>query len=120
MRYCPKCGHQVAEEARTCPGCGYPLNTPKIIRENWADVLGRIGLGLSIFSFVASLFAFIPVIGVIIFGILLTISIIDIIFGIACVIKAVSKGKGIAAIIFSVIAIIIISVAYAIITLPQQ
>lgn len=101
MKYCPKCGAEVAEEATACPKCGYPLKR----KRKWGDVFGGIGLGFSIFAFICGILACIPLIGLAFGYIAVVVGTFSLIFSIIGCIGAVSKRKCITGIVFSALAI---------------
>lgn len=126
MKYCPKCGAEVAEDATFCPACGNELNQPQQqpqqqpqpqqpkARRNWADTLATVGMILGIISFVLGLLALIPLIGAVIGTIAMTIAFPGLALSIVGSIKATSKKKATTGIVFNILAIVFSFVGFII------
>lgn len=128
MKYCPKCGAEVAEDATFCPACGNELNQPQqqpqpqqqqpqqqpTARRNWADSLATVGMILGIISFVLGLLALIPLIGAVIGTLAMTIAVPGLALSIVGSIKATSKKKATTGIVFNILAIVFSFVGFII------
>lgn len=106
MKYCEHCGVEVHEEAVICPKCGCSLQKKaEKERTNWADVLGIIGLVLSILATIEALFSLIPILGLAFSSIALGLGFLGLAMGIVGRVKANFKGKSTTAIVLSSISL---------------